>query len=1071
MLGPVEVWDERGVVAVGGTRGHCILAALLLNAGQVVSVDQLIDAAWGEHPPASARVQAQNWVSRLRRALRTAQPQGDPISTKGSGYLIHLDAGQLDLAQFEDQVARADALAAVGRRGEAAAALAAALAFWRGPALDGLATPYLVAAAQRLEEQRLRARERRIELDLELGRHAELVAELSGLTEAHPYREGMHALLMRALYRSGRQAEALQVYRRVRAVLVDQLGVEPGAELQELHEAMLRGEHILDQPDEEDAPLPLVPRELPGDVSGFTGRDHQLTALDSMVGDRRGAVVITAIAGTAGVGKTALAVHWAHRVANEFPDGQLYVNLRGYATGLPVRPAEALGILLRSLGVPPERVPVDIDEAATLYRSRLAGRRVLVLADNARSVDQVRPLLPGTPGCLVLVTSRDRLGGLVAREGALRLTLDVLTADEAQDLLIRILGVERVTAEQDAAAELAGVCAYLPLALRIAAANLVLRPHRSIADHVAELRDERGLAALAIDGDEEAAVQIALDLSYETVPKEAQRLFRLLGLVPGPDVTPGAAAALAGIGPDEAGRLLERLAAAHLMEEHSPDRYAFHDLLRRFARQWSEKDDGEGERTAALRNLFDWYLDAIGAAADVLYPHMARLTQPADAVSSWPRPSTAETALAWLDGEQHNLVGAIHHAASHGPRRFAVLLAHGMRGYFARRRHLTDWLATSHAALSAAEEDGDLAGQVAMHQTLAQVHYSLGQYRQAVDQLMRALMLNGDDVWAAGHASILGNLGLLYEELGRLDESIDHHTRSLKLHREAGRRHAEALSLNNMANAKLLKGRLLETAATAHEALRIFRETGDAGGSEGTVVETLGTAYLQLGRHHDALEMANLSLTLHRKHGNRYGEAESLVLLATIHSEAGRHHRALELASAAHTLGREIGEPRTNTTSLTALAAIHGRIGDHDRALSQFTSALAAAKAIETPYGQALAMVGIAVTERCLGHHDIALNHAQQALDLAQRHQFGVVEGRALTALAEIHLDRGDRHTAARYAENALANHRETGHRLGEARTLALLGDVLDDAETAQRHRAEARKLLGEINPYTDMLP
>ncbi|WP_143050099.1 AfsR/SARP family transcriptional regulator [Asanoa ishikariensis] len=598
-------------VALGGARSQCILAALLLDANRVVSMRRLVAAAWGEGPPQGARTQVQNRLSALRRVFREANLGADVIVRRGSGYLIEIREGQLDLHRFDNELVRADALAASGQVAEAAVAINDGLALWRGPALDGLATPHLQAAAERIEERRLAAVEKRIQIELDLGRHGELVPELTGLASAHPYREGLHGRLMLALYRAGRQAEALEAFRRARLLLSEQLGVEPGPDLQRLHEAVLRGDEALiraarpaaltPQVNEGTAP---VPRELPADITGFAGRAEALTALDGMLPDAANAavpVVISAISGTAGVGKTALAVHWAHRVAHRFPDGQLYVNLRGYGADAPVPPIEALGALLRALGVRPDRVPADAGEAAAMYRSLLAGRSVLVLLDNARSAEQVRPLLPGGPGCLVLITSRDRIGGLVAREGARRLTLDVLSAGEARDLLRHVLGDGRARAEPDALADLAHVCAYLPLALRIAAANLTNRPHQSIATHVKELVWADGLGALAIDGDEETSVQIALDHSYRAVPTDAQGLFRMLGHVHGPDFTPEAAAALMGTTPAQTEKLLDRLAAAHLIEERSPHQFSFHDLLRQYARKRSST---EAERATGQRHQY-----------------------------------------------------------------------------------------------------------------------------------------------------------------------------------------------------------------------------------------------------------------------------------------------------------------------------------------------------------------------------------------------------------------------------------------------------------------------------------
>jgi DNA-binding SARP family transcriptional activator len=547
MLGPVEVRTSAGPVLFGGNRSRGVLAALLLSANRVVSVEQIVDAVWGDHPPAGARVQARNRVSRLRQVMP------DTIVTSGSGYLLRVDDERLDTTRFTRGVGRAEQLLAAGDAAAGARELATALALWRGPALDGLHTPYLMAAAQGLEEQRIRAVERRIEIEIELGRHAELVGELIALTAEHPYRERLHALLMLALHRGGRRAEALDVYQRARADLADQLGVEPGEQLRRTH-AMVLGAH------DEPVVRQRAPRELPGDVAGFTGRVELLSRLDAQA---RTATIIT-VTGGPGVGKTAIAVHWAHRVADEFPDGQLFVDLRGFTA--PLRPIAVLATFLRALGIPAAQVPVDEPEAAALFRSVVADRRMLILLDNAHSAEQVRPLLPGTRGSLVLVTSRDRLTGLTVREGARRLPVGRFRPEESRALLAHFLGEERIAAQPHAVAELCASCAQLPLALRVAAAAL---------------RESDRLAPFAINDNEMTLVRRAFDVSYQAIRPPEQRLFRLLGLAS--EVDAGAAVTLAGVSPAEAGRLLDRLASAHLVEEHAPGRYSQHALLRAYA--------------------------------------------------------------------------------------------------------------------------------------------------------------------------------------------------------------------------------------------------------------------------------------------------------------------------------------------------------------------------------------------------------------------------------------------------------------------------------------------------------
>ena len=614
LLGPIEARSEQGAaVALGGALSRSILAALLLQSNRTVPTKQLIDAAWGESPPAGARTLVQNRVSTLRRILREVRPGDELITTMGSGYLIQLEPKQLDLEVFTEGAARAERLAESGDPAGAADELASALALWRGPALDGLTTPYLRTAAQRLEEQRLRAWERRIRLDVSLGRHADLVPELTGLADAHPFHETFHALLMLVLYRTGRHADALAAYRRMRATLTGQLGLEPSGLLQHLHDAILRADTWAAQSIAEQlgcattpvpggpersmvlTPRPGVPRTLPADDAAFTGRTGELAALDEALAATDDVatkpVAIQTVTGMAGVGKSALTVHWAHRVADRFPDGQLYLNLRSHGSGEPMPAAEALLVLLGALGVRPDRWPADVEDLATLFRSTMAGRRALTVLDNASSSEQIRHLLPGGPGCVVVVTSRDRLSALVAREGAHRLILDVFQPDEALALLRRTLGEERVRAEPAATEDLARACAYLPLALRIAVTQLADRPYRSIAEQVDRLAEGNKLNALTIDGDDEVAVRSAFDHSYVAMPPDAQRLFGRLGLMPDLELTAPVAAAVAGVSVPEAERLLDRLAAEHLINERHAGRYDLHDLVRSYARERAAESD------------------------------------------------------------------------------------------------------------------------------------------------------------------------------------------------------------------------------------------------------------------------------------------------------------------------------------------------------------------------------------------------------------------------------------------------------------------------------------------------
>ncbi|GIE99865.1 AfsR/SARP family transcriptional regulator [Paractinoplanes rishiriensis] len=496
ILGPVKVVDGGRTVVLAGRR-RTILGVLLANAGQVVSLDDLVDAIWDDDPPATARRQIQNDVSTLRRMLSDGTAR-ETIVTDGPGYRTRTCSGELDAQVFAELAAEGVDLARRGEPAAAAGKLHSALRLWRGPALLGLSGRAVEAVAVRLEEQRLAVTEDCLDLELGLGGHRQVVGELAELVAAHPLRERLVGQLMLALHGSGRQSDALAAYERLRAQLADEMGLDPGAALQQLHTAILRYDRAF-APWAASTVAPAIPAQLPTDVPGFTGRNDHLRCLDDLLAERAGrsanAVPVAAITGPGGVGKTALAVHWGHRVRDQFPDGQLYVDLRGFAEDEPpVRPNEALAHLLLSLGEPAERIPADVQTAAGRYRTLLAGRRVLVVLDNAASADQVRPLLPAGSGCMVLATSRDRLTGLLALDGATSLTVDALRPDESHTLLRTILGPARIAAEPAATAELARICSHLPLTLRVVATDLVCRPWPSITGYLAALHDRTNQA-------------------------------------------------------------------------------------------------------------------------------------------------------------------------------------------------------------------------------------------------------------------------------------------------------------------------------------------------------------------------------------------------------------------------------------------------------------------------------------------------------------------------------------------------------------------------------------------------
>jgi DNA-binding SARP family transcriptional activator len=1076
ILGPVEVHGSGGKAKLGGTKQVALITGLIAHPNHVVPVERLIEAAWGDDPLTAATAALHTSLFRLRRALSDVEPGGgDRIVTHSTGYLLRIEPGELDLDVFHEHVKKGRAAHAAGQLGDAAQELSSALGLWRGPALAGVVGRSAQAQAISLNETHLTVTEELIDVRLAAGEHAALIAELNELVVAHPLRERLRGQLVLALYRSGRQADALTAYQDIYRLLGDELGIQPGLPLRQLHEQVLASDPALDVASPAAATPAasfsgLVPRQLPADVANFTGRESYLEELDALLAGEpdaeQPAVVISAIAGIAGVGKTALALRWAHRIANRLPDGQLYVNLRGYAPTPPMIPTEALALFLRALGVPQSQIPLEEDEQAAMYRSLLADRRTLVVLDNAAAADQVRPLLPGSPTCLVLVTSRDDLRGLTALQGAHRLVLDVLRPEEAHKLLTRIIGADRVQADEESSAELARACGYLPLALRIAAAHLASYPERTIADYLVELTAGNRLGQLAIEEDPEVAVRASFDLSYQTLEPDASRLFRLLGLLPGPDFSSPAAAALLDAPPDETARLLDRLSAAHLVERHAPGRYQLHDLLRLYASERAEAEDTQQDRDRALQRLLDVYLRTADAAASRLYPGIEHLLSKPSTADSRTLTLTDHTqALVWLDSERPNLVAATRFAAEHGPKDFTWHLADALAGYFYGRMYRTDWLETTAIGLKAAREAGDEVAEAAMLHTQAHAAFSFGQYEQARDMGLQARDLYQQAGNPAGEAEIYKRLGLAFWPLGQLDESLESFTRARDLSRRTGNRAGESTALNGMCLVYADWGRFDEMLAHNEEALAIQREIGSRM-SEGASMHLKGYAYAELGRFDEGLKFVTQALALYQETGFRYNEASTLTCIAAINRDTGDYQQALEYGHRALTLARELSDPRGESHALSGLAATYLRLDRTEDALTHAKQALEVAKRTRFRRIEVDAMVGLAAVQRAAGAHDEALALAREALQGARSSKFRQTAGQALTVLADIHLDLGDHQTAIDQAAEALPVHREVGHRIGEARTLRTLGHAerqIHGQEAVRPHWPDALAIFTEL--------
>ena len=811
------------------------------------------------------------------------------------------------------------------------------------------------------------------------------------------------------------------------------------------------------------APVP-VPRELPADVGAFTGREVELAELDLLLPDApdaegaAGPVVISAVSGTAGVGKTALAVRWAHRVAAAFPDGQLYVNLRGYDPDQPVAAAEALAGFLRALGVASSDIPLGEAERAARYRSLVAGRRLLVVLDNAATVEQVRPLLPGSPSAMVVVTSRDSLAGLVARDGARRLDLDLLPAADAVTLLSSLIG-RRAEADPAATAELAGLCARLPLALRVAAELAASRPDTPLAELAAELAQEgERLALLDAGGDPRGAVASVFSWSYGHLPTDAARMFRLLGLHPGPDFDRYAAAALGGTGVAEAGRLLNALARAHLIAPAGPGRYGLHDLLRAYAVSLAAAHDTDESRQAALTGLFDYYLAACAAAMDLLAPaeRRHRPDQP-PAGAAVPQLADRAAARAWLDAELATLTAVAAYTASNGWPGHTTRLAATIRRYL--DAHATAGLTIYGQALNAARDGDDRTAEARALASLGSFHYVQCRYQQAIDYQQQALALARDIGDRFIQARALGSLGMAYATQGRYQRVTDPLQQALALHRELGDQRDEAITLNNLGETYLRRGHYLQAAEIQQQSLALFRGLGDPG-AEATVLANLGEIYYLQGRYAEAVDHQRRALAISREIGHRRIEAWALTGLGLVHCRQGHgdqaaeyHQQALtwfremgerdgeaealngagetllatgrpEQAHTCHTtaltLTRQTGNRREHARALTKLAAVLRQQGDLDQAGRHDQQALAAYREIGDPGGEAEAFNGAGETLLAAGRPAQARDRHAAALTLSRRTGDRYQQARAYHGLAEACHSAGQADEARQYRQHAL---------------------------------------------------
>jgi tetratricopeptide (TPR) repeat protein len=901
---------------------------------------------------------------------------------------------------MEQSLAEAHRAARNGAWEQTAVHAQAALDLWRDEPLSDVNLPQLAAVElPRLMELRLQARELSVEAALQLGRHAEAMAGLRQLTAANPLREHLHAMLMLALYRCGRRGEALDAYRHARDVLVEDLGSEPGPELQALHRQILRDDPALAWPssatvDTQPARSPAtaagtgpaqvgVPRQLPVAVRSFTGRDAELAILTDLLDTRQGqaepSMLITAIDGGAGVGKTALAIRWAHQVADRFPDGQLYVNLRGYDPEEPVPAADALAGFLRGLGVAGQGIPDSVEDRARLYRSRLAGRRVLVVLDNARDAEHVRPLLPGDACCVTLVTSRDALAGLAATDGARRLDLDVLPLADAVGLLRSLIG-ERADSDLAAAAVLAGLCARLPLALRIAAELAATRPAVPLAELAAELAADRldGLDA----GEDRADVRAVFSWSFRRLPDNAAELFALIGLHPGDDVDALATAALTGITADQARRALGLLQRAGLLQAARPCRYGMHDLLRAYAREQAAALDTDGRCQRALTRLFDYYLAAAAAAMDVLFPSEAHWRPPvAPTACVIPVMSSETDARTWLDRERANLVTVIVHCAGHGWPRHATDLAGTLFRYVLTGSHLPEAQTIQSHALQAARMSGDLAAEADALNGLGGISILKGHFRDAAGHFQAALERYGRCGDQAGQARVLHNLGVTDQWLHDPRSAAAYFRRAVAGFERAGQRVGAALALADLADAETDLGNYDLAAEHLQHALPVLHDAEHQLG-EAQVLARIGSLNLRRGQATEAADFYRQASAIFRRIDHPTGVASALLNLGEASRYQGEYQQAITYFRQALAMYRRAGGQYGETVTLRCLAGALHSVGETAAARAGLAESLRIAVETGNTYQQAGAHRDLAESHHAAGQHEQAGQHWQQALAL-----------------------------------------------------------------------------------------
>ncbi|MFI6084194.1 AfsR/SARP family transcriptional regulator [Streptomyces sp. NPDC051217] len=932
VLGPVRAWRDGELLPSGSPQQRALLAALLLRDGRTATAGELIDAIWGESAPSQALAAVRTYASRLRKVLSP----GVLVSESG-GYALYTRPDALDLSMAQELAAAAEKERTSGNRQQARVLINKALGLWDGEPLASVPGPYAETERARLDEWRLQLVEGRLGIDLELGRHAEAVSELTALTAAHPLRERLRELLMLALYRSGRQAEALAVYADTRRLLADELGVDPRPELSRLQHRILRADAELACPVEETAPVATFtrPAQLPATVPDFTGRELFVRELGRRLASAEGSVMaVSALAGIGGVGKTTLAVHVAHAARPRFPDGQLYVDLQGAGARF-AEPEAVLGSFLRALGTPDSAIPDSLDDRSALYRSALDGRRVLILLDNARDAAQVRPLLPGTEGCAALVTSRVRMVDL---EGAHLVDLDVMSPEEALQLFTRIVGEERVNSEREAALDVVAACGFLPLAIRIAASRLAARRTWTVSVLAAKLADERRRLDELQAGD--LAVKATFELGYGQLEPAQARAFRLLGLADGPDISLAAAAAVLDLPPHETEDLLESLVDTSLVESAAPGRYRYHDLVRLYARACADRDEQPpAGMDLALSRLLDFYLATVA--------RVYTIERPGDRLKDHLEPTEYQglvftdrnQAQDWLYAEADCLLACARQAAGGARLRVAVDLLWAAQDLAESGANSKSYETAARSALAAAREAGDARTEGRARTSMTNVHLVAGRYEDADEEAQQAAALAESVQDPAPVYWADNDRGIIAFNQGRFKDAEAHLFKAMEGSRADGNRPGEASALCNLSRIQLALGRTSRAIALAEQGVEVYDSIGHTL-RLANARYALGVALTHAGRHREALEQLAQALGRFETNRQRLWEGTTHFRIAQAHLSARRTAAAAQHAEQALAIGC-IGGDRTRANVLITLGKALESLGQADRARVCWREALA----------------------------------------------------------------------------------------------------------------------------------